>query len=85
MADAARFSIVTTCKGRRQHIRRTLPALAATPMSEVIVVDCDCPDVVGEWVRRNHRGVSVVRVAPRPGFNLSEARNQRGPSRRRPG
>lgn len=71
----ARFALVTTCKGRLAHIRQTLPRLCVQDDSEVVVVDYDCPEGVGGWVRSAHPGVKVVHVADRPLFNLSEARN----------
>src|SRR5260370_11681104 len=39
-----RLSVVVPCKGRLQHLRRSLPTFVAQPDSEVIVVDYDCPD-----------------------------------------
>jgi glycosyltransferase involved in cell wall biosynthesis len=71
----ARFCAITTCKGRLEHIKQTLPTLSALAECEIVVVDYDCPDGVGEWVRRTHPRVQVVKVADRPLFNLSEARN----------
>lgn len=70
-----RFTAITTCKGRLAHIRRTLPALAAQADCEVVLVDYDCPDGVGDWAASAHPEVQVVRIADRPLFNLSQARN----------
>jgi glycosyltransferase involved in cell wall biosynthesis len=71
----ARFAVVTTCKGRLEHVRRTLPTLTALADCAVVLVDYDCPDGVGAWVRQAHPEVKVVEVRERPLFNLSEARN----------
>ncbi len=38
-----KFSIITTCKGRLEHLKQTLPAMLAQKDSEVIVVDYSCP------------------------------------------
>jgi hypothetical protein len=70
-----RFTAITTCKGRLEHIRQTLPALCAQADCEVVVVDYDCPDGVGAWVRSAQPDAWVVRASDRPLFNISEARN----------
>lgn len=70
-----RFALVTTCKGRLEHVRQTLPRLSRQADSEVVVVDYDCPQHVGAWVRSAHPEVKVVEAPGRPLFNLSEARN----------
>ncbi len=69
------ISIITTCKGRLSHLRETLPKFVRTG-AEVVVVDYDCPDHTGDWVRANHPGVTVVDVVERPGFNAADARNR---------
>jgi len=71
----ARLSAITTCKGRLEHLKVTLPTLIALPDCEVIVVDYDCPDGAGDWVAANHPVAKVVRVTDRPFFNIAEARN----------
>ena len=50
------MSAIVTCKGRLEHLKQTLPLLMAMPDSEVIVVDYDCPDRSGDWVRAEHPG-----------------------------
>src|SRR5665213_3378936 len=75
MSPAPLFSLVTTCKGRLEHLRFTLPYMLALGDCEVIVVDYDCPDHAGDWVRATHPGVRVVQVADQPLFNLAHARN----------
>jgi len=71
----ARFSIVTTCKGRLHNLKRTLPRFLAQENAEVIVVDYDCPDGTAEYVAANHPRARLVRVADQPLFNLGHARN----------
>jgi len=70
-----RFSIITTCKGRLSHLKRSLPRFLEQRDSEVIVVDYDCPDGTAVYVRRTHPTAKVVAVADAPVFNISHARN----------
>jgi glycosyltransferase involved in cell wall biosynthesis len=72
---APRLTAITTCKGRLEHLKLTLPALMASPELEVVVVDYDCPDGVGDWVRAIWPKAKVVAVCDRPVFNRSEAKN----------
>lgn len=72
----ASISVVITCKGRLEHLRRTLPLLAGSLTdAEIILVDYDCPERCGDWAEANVPGVRVVRVQGRPVFNLAKARN----------
>lgn len=72
----ASISVVITCKGRLDHLRRTLPLLATSLAgAEIILVDYDCPQRCGDWAEANVPGVLVVRVKNRPVFNLAKARN----------
>jgi hypothetical protein len=41
----------------------------------VVVVDYNCPQKTGDWVKLNHHGVRVVRVTDDKGFRLARARN----------
>jgi len=66
---------ITTCKGRLEHLKQTLPALMASPGLEVVVVDYDCPDHAGDWVRETFPGAKVVSVPDRPWYNHSDAKN----------
>ena len=68
------ISTITTCKGRLAHLKQTLPALMRTG-AEVVVVDYDCPEGAGAWVRAAHPEARVVAVADRPLFNAAAARN----------
>lgn len=69
------YSIITTCKGRLQHLQRSLPTFLAQPDAEVVVVDYDCPQHSGDWVAEHFPAAKVERVADYPRFNLSRARN----------
>ena len=70
-----KFSIVTTCKGRLDFLKRSLPTFARQTETEVVVVDYDCPEGTGDWVAANFPGVRVAAVTSAPIFNLSRARN----------
>lgn len=70
------LSFVTTCKGRLAHLRQTLPLLAAQgPECETIVVDYDCPEHSGAWVKANFPQVAVVDSGPQAEFRITHARN----------
>jgi hypothetical protein len=75
VSAATLINAVVTCKGRLEHLQFTLPYLLSLPDCEVIVVDYDCPEHAGDWVRATHPQARVVQVADRPIFNLAEARN----------
>lgn len=75
MPESPSISFITTCKGRLQHLMQTLPAMAAQPGTETIVVDYDCPDGSADWVAANFPAVRVVRAAQQPIFNAARARN----------
>jgi glycosyltransferase involved in cell wall biosynthesis len=70
-----RLSIVTTCKGRLEHLKQSLPIFLAQPGAEVIVVDYDCPQKTREVVARDFPAARVVAVDDAPLFNLARARN----------
>jgi len=69
------ITYITTCKGRLHHLKQSLPVVARQQNLRVIVVDYDCPDGTGEWVKANFPSVEVVKVANAPFFQLSHARN----------
>lgn len=72
----APLSVIVTCKGRLEHLRRTLPALVRNLAgAQIILVDYDCPQHAGDWAAVNAPDVEVVRVTDRPIFNLAKARN----------
>ena len=58
MTKAPQFSIITTCKGRLDHLKQTLPAMLAQADAEVIVVDFSCPQDTAGYVERNLPGGS---------------------------
>lgn len=69
-----KISFITTCKGRLEHLKQTLPLLLAANADEVIVVDVDCPDGTANWLRTNNFPVKIVEL-PMPGFHIAKARN----------
>ncbi len=69
------LSIITVCKGRLSHLKRSLPAMLAQQQAQIVVVDYDCPEGAADHVSLAHPGVSVVKVENRPHFNNWEARN----------
>lgn len=72
------LSIITTCKGRLDHLRYTLPLFAGQHgvEHEVIVVDYSDPDECHRWIAcQPQRNIRAVCVPDRPHFNLSHARN----------
>ena len=69
------FSIITTCKGRLEHLKQTLPRMLEQGAAEVVVVDYSCPDGTGDWVRETFPAVRVVDVKGEQGFSNWKARN----------
>lgn len=70
------ISLVTTCKGRLDHLRQTLPLMTVLgPLAQVVVVDFDCPQNTGDWVKANQPSAVVVEARDRPLFSASAARN----------
>ncbi|WP_186343202.1 glycosyltransferase family 2 protein [Allochromatium palmeri] len=68
-------SIVTTCKGRLDHLQQTIDRMLAQPQAQVVVVDYSCPQAVGDWVERCYPKARVVRVPGRQVYNASHSRN----------
>lgn len=68
-------SFVTTCMGRLDDLRHTLPRMAAQPHSEVVLVDYSCPQQSGVWARANVPRVRVVEVPGQTVFHRSAAKN----------
>jgi glycosyltransferase involved in cell wall biosynthesis len=75
MTKAPKFSIITTCKGRLDHLKQTLPSMLAQPDAEVIVVDFSCPQDTAGYVARTYPKATVVKVEGRDYFSNWEARN----------
>jgi hypothetical protein len=71
----ASAAVVIVCKGRLQHLKQSLPLVAALDDLQVIVVDDDCPEHAGEWVAQNYPEVHVVRPSKPGPFCLARARN----------
>ncbi len=70
------LSVIVTCKGRLEHLSRSLPLLIENfAGAQIILVDYDCPEGAAAWTAANTSGVTVVRVEDRPIFNLAKARN----------
>lgn len=69
------ITFVTTCRGRLNHLRESLPTFARQPDAAVVVVDYSCPDGSGDWVEANFPHVEVVRSPGNPRFELARARN----------
>ena len=55
-----KFSIITTCMGRLDHLKQTLPRLLEQPDCEVIVVDWSCPQDTAGYVAKHFPAVNVV-------------------------
>ena len=72
------FTYITTCKGRLEHIKKTLPRAVSQPGMEVIVVDYDCPDGTQAWIQQHFPQVKTVKISNEPGFHLPKARNAGG-------
>ncbi|WP_421852918.1 glycosyltransferase family 2 protein [Oricola sp.] len=72
----SKISFITTCKGRLEHLKETLPRLVSFEGFEVVVVDFDCPQGTRDFVRETYPQVTVVEVDNEPVFNASKARNR---------
>ena len=71
----ATLCYITTCKGRLEHLKQTLPRVVNQPDVSCVVVDYACPDNTADWVAANFPQVPVVRVTGEAGFNAARARN----------
>jgi glycosyltransferase involved in cell wall biosynthesis len=71
----AEICCITTCMGRLEHLKQSLPRIANQPDVSVVVVDYSCPDGAGAWVEANFPQVRVVRVEGETVFSRSRARN----------
>jgi len=69
------LTYITTCKGRLEHIKQTLPKIAGQPNVQCVVVDYSCPENTGDWVASHFPQVKLVRVIGKEDFNASCARN----------
>ena len=75
IATPPRYSIIVTCKGRLEHLLRSLPLFLAQRNAEVVVVDYSCPDHTASVLAQLHPQARVVAVEAAAQFNLSHARN----------
>lgn len=64
------ITAVTVCKGRRDHLEITLPAMLEE-FDRVIVVDWECPQFAGKWAAE--QGAAVIWGKGQ--WNLAKARN----------
>jgi hypothetical protein len=69
------FTFITTCKGRLEHLKQSLPRMCAQIGAKVIVVDYACPDGTADWVKANFPLVTAMRETTDGAFILSRARN----------
>jgi hypothetical protein len=75
------FSLCTSCKGRLDHIKMTLPFSLSHDDSEVLLVDYSCPEHVGDWAERRFSAdiragrLRVIRVTDRREFHSAHAKN----------
>ena len=70
-----KFSIVTTCMGRLDHLKQTLPRLLEQPDAEVIVVDYSCPQGTAAYVTEHFPAAKVIKVEGQEAFSNWRARN----------
>ena len=71
----APLCFVTTCKGRLDHLKQTLPLMVAVENTRCVVVDYACPEGTGRWVQQNFPQVHVEFVTDDAEFCLARARN----------
>lgn len=69
------ITFVTTCRGRLNQLRKSLPSFVRQPDAAVVVVDYGCPDGSGDWVEANFPTVEVVRSPESQRFEAARARN----------
>ena len=71
----SKLCFVTTCMGRLEHLKESLPRVVAQPDCSCVVVDYSCPDRCGDWVEATYPQVRVVRIPGQTTFNRSLASN----------
>jgi glycosyltransferase involved in cell wall biosynthesis len=69
------YSIITTSKGRLEHLKQSLPTMLAQGALETIAVDYSCPEGSGDYVAAHFPSVRVVRVPGQQTFSNWRARN----------
>ncbi len=75
VSDKTPITIITTCKGRKHHLEQTLPKWLKEKNVNIVVVDYNCPQNVGNWVEKTYPSVRVARVHNEQKFHLARARN----------
>ncbi|MEO7602872.1 MAG: glycosyltransferase family A protein [Sphingomicrobium sp.] len=70
-----KYSIITTCMGRLDHLKQTLRRMLEQPDSEVIVVDWSCPQDTAGHVAKHFPAARVVKVEGQGVFSNWAARN----------
>lgn len=70
-----KFSIITTCMGRLDHLKQTLPRMLEQADTEVIVVDWSCPQDTAGHVAKHFPAAKVVKVEGKAAFSNWAARN----------
>ena len=70
-----KFSIITTCMGRLDHLKQSLPRMLGFDNSEVVVVDYSCPQDTGQYVGKHFPKARVVKVEGKEVFSNWAARN----------
>jgi hypothetical protein len=75
-----RITYITTCKGRLEHLKQSLPAAVAAQAAvpgevALVVVDFACPQGAGDWVNENFPQVRVIRVEDAERWQAARARN----------
>src|ERR1700730_8026444 len=75
------FSLCTSCMGRLDHLKLTLPVSLSHDCAEVLLVDYSCPEHSGSWAEqafpeeiRTGR-LKVIRVTGRSEYHSSHAKN----------
>jgi hypothetical protein len=75
------FSLCTSCMGRLEHLKRTLPLSLSHECAEVLLVDYSCPDRSGDWAEKTFSveietgRLRVFRVNGRTEYHHAHARN----------
>jgi hypothetical protein len=75
------FSLCTSCMGRLDHLKLTLPVSLSHDCVEVLLVDYSCPEQSGCWAEQAFAAeirtgrLKVIRVTGRTEFHSSHAKN----------
>jgi glycosyltransferase involved in cell wall biosynthesis len=76
--NIAELTYVTTCKGRLDHLKQSLPRVVAQGIGNIIVVDFDCPDGTAQWVKETFPTVQVIKIENQAKFLHAHTRNLGG-------